>query len=171
MRSAMGRAVDAIRASVPPASYGNPESYHVTLAFLGNTPGNEIASVREALESATADVSRFEIAIGRVTAFPNTSRPRVIALAVSSEGNRLESLAAAIRRELADRGVRFDAKPFRGHVTLARPRAKWDREDVERVADALAAGERETVDRIVLYSSSLRSRGAVHSVICERELS
>jgi RNA 2',3'-cyclic 3'-phosphodiesterase len=171
MRSAMGRAVDAIRASVPHASYGNPESYHVTLAFLGNTPGNEIASVREALESATADVSRFEIAIGHVTAFPNTSRPRVIALAVSSEGNRLESLAAAIRRELADRGVRFDAKPFRGHVTLARPRVHLRLFRRLRDPTSHAAGERETVDRIVLYSSSLRSRGAVHSVICERELS
>jgi 2'-5' RNA ligase len=74
------------------------------------------------------------------------------------------SLALGVRRVLGSREIRFDDKPFRAHVTLARVKETADRATARAVA---AASERVRlpplrfdVEQIVVFESVLSPKGA-----------
>jgi 2'-5' RNA ligase len=71
--------------------------------------------------------------------------------------------AVAVRNALTARGVAFDAKPFRPHVTLARVKADVDRRAARAIA--AAAGRLQPpplhfeVDAVVAFESVLSPKG------------
>jgi 2'-5' RNA ligase len=72
----------------------------------------------------------------------------------------LVGLATGVRRELRRARVPFDRKPFKPHLTLARPGDRLTDEELR--ADLAALGGYEgpewTVDAVHLYSSQLGPR-------------
>jgi 2'-5' RNA ligase len=77
--------------------------------------------------------------------------------ALTGDLEALSALADRVRRELRRARVPFDYKPFKPHLTLARP---GDRLAEERLRSDLAAldtyvGPEWTVDAVHLYSSEL----------------
>ncbi len=136
---------------------------HVTLAFIGRTPDEQLAAVASAAEAAAADVTAFDIELDRPGRFPPTGRPRVVWLGMGAGAQALLALGERVRAELARREIAFDAKPLRAHVTLGRVK-----EDVALVdARAIAAGVeamrvphlRFRADALVVFESVLSPRG------------
>ena len=70
---------------------------------------------------------------------------------------QLERLARAVREQLAARGVAFDPKPFKPHVTLAR-RVRIHRTDLP----ALAFPEDDGATTVTLFKSTLGREGATY---------
>lgn len=103
----------------------------------GSVPGASI--VRGSMPDGP--VSRGSVAGGpvrlRVAGGGKFGRSRFTTVWAGLDGelDRLRGLAAAIRRELKRARLPFDAKPFRPHITLARP---GDRLPAETVARDLA---------------------------------
>jgi 2'-5' RNA ligase len=100
------------RADAPGVRWTPPEQWHVTLHFLGDAP----------LPDATA-------ALGALTAAPCTAvlGPRVGRLGrevLMLPVGGLDELAAAVGRAFAGIGRPPDPRPFLGHLTLARLRAR-----------------------------------------------
>src|SRR5438045_3763029 len=93
---------------------------HVTLAFLGATPDARLAEVVIAVTEAVADTRQFTAALDRVGRFPDHGSPRVVWLGIGPGAHELSAIADGVRESLAARGLPFDQKPFRPHVTLAR---------------------------------------------------
>ena len=96
-----------------------PQNYHVTLRFLGPTPPARIPALRAAVEREAAHLPVFTARLGPLCAFPSPRRPRVVALAIESEGG-LEELAAALERGVCAAGFPPETRPFRAHLTLGR---------------------------------------------------
>lgn len=91
------------------------DTYHLTLAFLGDADEAQLAAATDALEAACAGASPVPL---RSDGPSSAAQPtRRCGWAAAPE---LEQLAARLRDELRARDVPFDAKPFKAHLTLAR---------------------------------------------------
>jgi len=98
--------------------YVAPDSFHVTLAFLGNVEAARVNDAADALAEGCRSARAFEAALGELGSFGRRSK------ATLWQGFRDESafreLATSVRAELTRRDFAFDDKPFRAHITLMR---------------------------------------------------
>lgn len=140
---------------------------HLTLAFLGNVPDDEVAACGDRLDACAGRARRFEATTTRLGAFPSPLRPSVIWLGIDAEP---VSALSALQRDVAAafRHLHDDRRPFRPHITLGRVKGLGTSERSE-VAGALAALPRDAaawrVDRVVLFASELSPEGAVHTPV------
>lgn len=131
--------------------------WHVTLAFVGEVESDRVEQAGGALARAAAGVEgpiRVRVAGGGRF---GRRRFTVLWAALTGDTDGLAMLADRVRRELRRARVPFDHKPFKPHLTLARP---GDRLSEERLRSDLAAldgyvGPEWTVDAVHLYSSEL----------------
>src|SRR3954470_7264634 len=113
------------------------EQLHFTLAFLGEQPGPEEAL---AAGEALREVAAFELALCGSGAFPNTARPRVLWLGVTTGNAELMAAAERLRIALQERKFALEERKFRPHLTLGRVRPRGERSAREALA-AIAPAE------------------------------
>ncbi len=135
-------------------------SLHLTLAFLGRLEDDALAALARGLRQAAAGTPPFDYRVSSLAGFPSVARPRLVA-AVVAPCRPLESLARAVRGAATDAGLAVERRPFRGHITVARPRGRRLRLPREPVPVEAACRARE----LVLYRSDLRPEGAVHTAL------
>jgi 2'-5' RNA ligase len=92
-------------------------TWHVTIAFLGEVADLRAPSAAEALERA---------AVGppvtlRLAGGGSFGRGRSTVLWAGVEGDGLDGLARRVRHELRKTRIPYDDRPFRPHLTVARP--------------------------------------------------
>lgn len=136
---------------------------HVTLAFLGRTPGERLADVTAAVQAAAATVTAFDIELDRPGRFPPSGRPRVVWLGMGAGAPTLLTLGERVRAEFGRREIAFDAKPLRAHITLGRVREDVELTDARAIAAAVEAMRvphlRFRADAVVVFESVLSPRG------------
>ncbi|MDP9798969.1 2'-5' RNA ligase [Catenuloplanes nepalensis] len=114
--------------------------WHVTLVFLGEVPDDRLLDVDAALQRSTPPVgtpsARLRIAGGGRF---GRGRFTILWAGLTGEADRLTTLAHGIRQELQDARLAFDGRPFRPHLTLARPGDRIDRSQLEADHAALDA--------------------------------
>ena len=139
-----------------------PDLMHVTLAFVGNVPETTLGDAAAAAKEAADATRAFELRVAGLGQFPERGRPHVVWLGFTEPGP-LVDLAERTRRALAARGVPFDDKPFRPHLTLARVRDEADRVEVRDLAVALRRTKAPTgtfaVDAVHVIESTLSPKG------------
>ncbi len=92
-----------------------PDSWHVTLAFLGDTDPDDIRVLQARLARVAARHGPMRLPTGGLGAFPSPARARVAWYGVGDPGGRLSALAADVTR-----GSGLEPDTFTGHVTLGR---------------------------------------------------
>lgn len=107
---------DGVWRSVPEANL------HVTLAFLGERPEEDVAVVDSVLRGIVGEPP-LSLRCARVVALP-PRRPRVVAVGLEEAGGDvLGALHGAVSAGLASAGVyQPDRRPFLPHVTVGRVR-------------------------------------------------
>ncbi len=94
------------------ANFSREENLHLTLAFLGEVEGENIRAAQEAVLSLEG--TEFPLTLDKLGSFGNLYWVGL------RRSKPLEALAAQVRRALDQRGLDYDRKPFRAHITLAR---------------------------------------------------
>lgn len=113
------------------------ETWHVTLAFLGEVADDRAPSAAEALgRAAVGPPVTLRLAGGG-----RFGRGRFTVLWVGVEGDGLDGLARRVRHELRKSKISYDDRPFRPHLTVARPGDELDRTVIEADRSDLAAYE------------------------------
>ncbi len=145
-----------------PAAWTRRETWHLTLAFLGEWPAERAESLALALSDEAPRHPGFLLRPGELGAFPNLRTPRVLFLQMDG-GEALAGLATAVRARVEatwPEGPQ-DRKVFRPHLTLARFKAPLEAE-----ASAALAGidpgtwPPQPVAEVRLVRSTLRPSGA-----------
>jgi RNA 2',3'-cyclic 3'-phosphodiesterase len=108
------------------------DTWHITLAFLGEVADEQEPAAVAALDRAAAAwrsaQGAFEV---RLAGGGRFGRGRSTVLWVGVEGPSLAALSEAVRDELSAARLPYDAKPFTPHLTIARPGDTVDRALVE----------------------------------------
>ena len=142
--------------------YVAPDSFHVTLAFLGEVPASQVDAAAAALEAGCQGFRRFGVSLGELGSFGKRSAS-TLWQGFDNAGD-MQAIAKAVRSELHAAGFTFDEKAFKPHITLMR------KADLTRGAlptPAMAAGE---VSSIVLFKSDLSGNRPVYEPLHVVEL-
>jgi RNA 2',3'-cyclic 3'-phosphodiesterase len=133
------------------------DNIHLTIHFLGNLDDDLEAAVMAGLPAAF-QMPPFEIALGRLGAFPNARAPRVVWVDVNGGREELTSIHRELGTHLAAAGVALEARPFTPHLTLARVRVGQERRArrmTERLPEVQVPAVRWRVDGIKRFHSDL----------------
>jgi 2'-5' RNA ligase len=142
---------------------------HVTLKFLGAVSDDRVPAIRAAMEEAAGGFRLMEARVAGVGAFPNERWPRVVWVGLDEPTGDLATLHARLEAALEPLGFEPEGRPFRPHLTLARIKVPAR---AGKVAQALEEHRgvdlgKITVDRIVLYQSTLKPSGALYTALEE----
>jgi len=160
-------------------TWGQENSFHLTLRFLGDTEKHLIDQLREAMASVRRSHQSIQIPLDRLQAFPNLQKPRVLWVGPSEQWRKSDAARqlAALHREIEtcchSFGFAPDDKPFNPHLTLARIKA-GEREVGQWLAQSgvcdqpLSLGE-VRIGPLVLVKSHLRPTGPVYTKLWEVE--
>ena len=94
-----------------------PEQWHVTLAFLGEVPESGLGAVAAAVAGATADAQPGTLRIGGGGRFGTS----VLWAGLRGDIDALRGLAESLRLSLRTAGIGLEERPYKPHLTLARP--------------------------------------------------
>ncbi|WP_189113374.1 RNA 2',3'-cyclic phosphodiesterase [Pilimelia terevasa] len=110
-----------------PVRWVSPGRWHLTLAFLGDLPTGRVAEAAGALDTAAAAWRRWTPVPLRLRLAGGgtfgAGRSTVLWAGVGGEVEALRHLARQLRTALRAARLPYDARPFRPHLTLARPGA------------------------------------------------
>jgi 2'-5' RNA ligase len=121
VRALAQSAATALAAAGVAGRFESPEKMHITVAFLGSTPQSDLAAITQALRDATLGCTEFEIDFGKLGAFPNERRPRVIWIGPVRESAAFASCAGRVREAYKALGFTFDHDAA-AHITICRPK-------------------------------------------------
>jgi RNA 2',3'-cyclic 3'-phosphodiesterase len=158
---------DQMRQLAPETRWVNPEMFHVTLQFLGET--KKLDEVQRALRPVASPP--IQLWFRGAGFFPTPKAPRVFWVGIDGDAN-LQSLVATLCAELTPLGFARDAGPYRPHLTLARSGSgrpgpvpgERARPGLQRVRDQLATLPSPdfgtmTAHEFYLYESHLSPSG------------
>lgn len=112
-----------MRDAWPELRFVAPETWHVTLAFLGEVQEKALPDLGVRLGRAAGRYPAMTLAFGAGGTFPSAERARVVWLGLDGGGTTLSRLAASLAAGASRAGaVHTDRKAFHPHLTLARAR-------------------------------------------------
>lgn len=131
------------------------DTYHLTLAFLGDIPETDSARAVDAMETACADAPLIALKSDGLGKFGRAS-DATLWLGITPVPELMQ-LAERIREELAAQAIAFDGKPLKPHITLAR-RVRIPRSTLP----TLAFPRDDKATAVTLFKSTLERNGATH---------
>ena len=143
--------------------FSKSDSYHLTLAFLGNIDDAQKGLAMDAMDAACAGLFAIPLESNGLGKF-GRSNDATLWMGVKPNDGLLE-LARRIREELEARSITFDSKPFRPHITLAR-RTRIGRSDLP----ALPFPRDDVATDVTLFKSELSHEGATYKTLYTIEL-
>lgn len=170
IRQRLQEFVNDLRARVPGVRFVGPETFHVTLKFLGET--KQVEEIERALASVRG--VPFEISFRGSGFFPTANRARVFWAGIEAPGE-LQALAARVDEVARTLGFPPERGPYKPHLTLARPGSgnprgnPGDRPDAKfQLIQQYLSGKPEpefdtmTAHEFFLFESILSPRGATY---------
>jgi RNA 2',3'-cyclic 3'-phosphodiesterase len=155
----------------PDVRWVSPETFHITLQFLGET--RKLDEIQRSLQSVRA--TAIGLSFRNAGFFPSPKSPRVFWVGIEAEQN-LQQVVKSVGQALQPLGFERDASPFTPHLTLARSGSGRPRPVAgERSAPALqqvrarleTLGPLEfgtmTAHEFYLYESKLSPAGAKYT--------
>ena len=99
--------------------YLPPEKYHMTWIFLGEVPDSKVQAVRE-----VGEAQRLACFLLRFDRWEYWQGAGTVVAVARELPEPLVTLRASLAAGLTQRGVAFDDKPLRPHITVARKLAQ-----------------------------------------------
>jgi 2'-5' RNA ligase len=149
-----------------------PENIHLTLKFLGDVEADKIGEISEAISKTVEGYTPISLTAKGIGVFPSIRRPRVLWVGLTGQLESLVKLQKTLDENLKVLGFPGEKRPFKGHLTMGRIKAKID---VKKFGDALMEfrnfeSETFTADQIVLYKSELKPSGAFYTELASASL-
>jgi 2'-5' RNA ligase len=153
-----------------PAKWVPSDSIHMTLHFLGEVPPATIENIKQAMSQAVIGQTAFELALGKLGAFPNLENPRVLWLGLNSDLSELKSLQEKLSHLLRHNGLTLEERGFYPHLTLARIRDGASYAEKSSLRQSFSSAELTlttsfSVQDISLIQSQLTLHGPLYNTL------
>lgn len=137
---------------------------HLTLAFLGNKPINDVENLVGLLDEAYQQEACFQYSLSTLTRFPDAAA-RIIAV-TGIPTAPLDNLFQLTLKLLQRSKLEFDQKKFRPHITLARIRKPRH----VKTTIYQQINIKLDITKIILFQSTLTESGSVYSTLKDIQL-
>ena len=144
-----------------------PDECHITLAFIGEVPDDDIPNICDVVDTVVAKAAPFRIKAEGVRAFGRT--PRVIWAAIKDGAEPLGELHTKLTEALEPAGFYKEKLRFSPHITLARitdPKAGKYMKDIAVTLNSYPFGVM-ALRSIDLYKSVLGKYGAIYTHLAQ----
>ena len=112
----------------------HPESWHITLAFLGEVPRESLPELTERLARAASRATPMELSVAGGGHFES----QVLWAGVQGDRDRLGRLSETVTAAARRCRLKLDDRPYRPHVTLAQVRGE-EQTDLQPYVERMAA--------------------------------
>ncbi len=152
-------------------SWVNPENWHITLFFLGDTKVEQIDLLQNLIEEAFDGISAVQTGLRGAGVFPDWRNAKVLWLGLAS----IDSLIPARNRlaeTLQQNGFDFGNKPLKPHLTAARIKSLEHRDSLKSLLQQHQQTDFGAVklDEVVLFESILTPQGPVYQPLFVKRL-
>jgi len=158
------------RLSAERISWVDPERYHVTIRFLGDTPVESLDAIVQALESRLEMPGSGELGLdfNHLESFGPRKKPRVAWVGFKDDF-LFNKLKTEVDAALELCGIPPVDQPFRAHLTLGRIRSLKDLQGYYEVIDSMndQFSVKAVADRLVYYRSELGFGAPLYTRIAE----
>ncbi|MEK3866657.1 RNA 2',3'-cyclic phosphodiesterase [Paenibacillus sp. FSL H7-0716] len=146
------------------AKWTNPQDYHITLQFLGDTPKSKIPDLVKFLRQTAGQGRPFNLSLDKWDTFGLPASPRVLWIGVSGEIEALNQLAARVHSATFPLGFSGESRAYKPHLTVARKYRGKNSYDDKLLENLLKLDEdwnlknyqRDwTIDSFVLYATRM----------------
>jgi 2'-5' RNA ligase len=139
---------------------------HLTLKFLGGVDEKMVRAIDEAAAPCTRGVGEIRLSVGRVGAFPDMRRPRIVWVGLSGDIERLQAVQEALEEACFALGFPKEGRPFRPHLTLGRVKDRLSVDTMKKIEQSkdVVLGDM-VVAEIELIKSDLMPSGAVYTTL------
>lgn len=156
--------VAPLREKLVNARWTTPENQHLTLKFLGGTPGDRLDAVKQTCEMVARGHSPAQLSFSDLGAFPSRTRVRVLWAGIEDEASRLPAVAADLDRAFESLGFPSEGRALTPHLTLARFKLPVPLKSGFPSIDTTGVAGFE-VQELTLFRSHLSPNGARYEVV------
>ena len=166
VRDAIAAAIDGFPVDRPPWRWTKPDTWHLTVKFLGERSDSDAQAIVGCMEDVAGRHRAFDLELRDFGGFPSLGRPRVLFYRAERGVEQLEALAADVDQTLREvLGVPKETKKFRAHTTVARVKSRIPG-PVAKLLPSVPPllGAVQTVQSFELMKSTLHRDGARYEV-------
>jgi len=170
---ALGGIIEELSQAGAKVKWVDPHNIHMTVRFLGDTDERLLRDLKKLIDQAASQTNATHVAIDRLGAFPNLKRPRVFWAGLNQDAplDGIVAMADEIERGVRELGFELENKKFKPHLTLARVKYPDGLDRLCRaVRDYTLTPIDISLDRLVLFKSTLTPRGPVYDKFHESAL-
>ncbi len=168
IRKKIGEIIEYFKTQTPDYAlkWVEPQNLHMTIKFLGELSEGHLRTIKDVLSDTLEGRSAFEIEVTGMGMYPSTQKPRVIWLGV--EGSEpLKDIHQSLDQALQKASIPPDKRGLSPHLTIARVRRNVETLIVQDIGKTLSQFKIDslgkcTIDRIVLYKSTLTPSGPIY---------
>lgn len=143
-RSYLHQEIEQLARALPRVHWVDPETLHLTLAFLGELDDAQLAKASTAAREAAQTAHPFYVRIGSLGMFGPAQQPRVIWIGLAGDLQPLLGLQARLANRLAQDGFALEERAYAPHLTLARIKSPLSPPELgilrQQLAPAASAG-------------------------------
>jgi len=165
-------ATEPLRVSGFPVQGLEPETYHLTLKFLGEVRPAMLLAVERVLDRVSEATDSFPLAVSGFGAFPTIRCPSVLWIGVESSP-ALRCLKQDLEWGLANHGFERETRAFHPHITLGRAKES-EGAGAFRGLDELSAQlrflDKVSVDTVDLMRSQFSRKGERYTMLRDSPL-
>ena len=154
-----------IGAEVGGIKWVKPVNMHLTLKFLGPTREDKIEAISDVLENTVAGLTRFNVSVSGLGAFPSSNNPKVVWAGLKAD-EVLYRLQKDIDRSLESLGFAREKRLFSPHLTIGRVRDNRAKKKLSVAFEQIRTepGSFEA-ENITFNKSDLMPEGPVYTVL------
>jgi len=149
-------------------SWVDPDRYHVTLRFIGDTKVTEVKEIGQGLHTGLSIPEETTIDLTGLGSFGSRKRPRVIWVGFEESeffillNNELDRILEAI-------GIQSENQPFRAHLTLGRIRSLENLDHFYKTVEKMNPKFQGRVrfEKLVYFQSVLGAGGPQYHILDE----
>lgn len=145
-------------------SWSRPESWHITVAFMGSAPADGVDDFIERLGDGRLDLPVAPLQVRGGGAFPAVERAKVLYAGVTDGAGTLGRVGERTRNAAAAAGCGPDGRTFSPHLTLARSRRPIEATRWIRVLDAYSGPTWQPTE-VSVIESNLGRRGPRYALL------
>ena len=165
VRAFLTQEITRLGQALPGVRWVDPESLHLTLAFLGELDGEALAAAKTATQEAATAGAPFTLRTDAIGTFGPRQAPRVIWIGVQGETARLLATQETLTQRLEKAGFPREQRQYSPHLTLARLKAPLAAEAltklVQRQRESVQASASWRANELSVMKSEFL-RGSAH---------